>query len=262
MNRPKYSIDEQRAIELAAIVVLHDMIEEEGQYPLLLEGVLAELEPVLTWLHGRGYVEIEADERYVPSAKGRRVLDRFMQRYDSFVKTMDVYSAVDLEAGEFAFERFFDFESDEDFEAYLHDERWADLRVAVAEHKRIDPIEVVFMSYLQERRITAEGSEDEGLGLLLGRHWQDIASICNEAIAVEELAFTSDGDTISGVEVLERIILEGVELTQQLKRQELELDDDAEPTESNRVNEPGETTIEETVDSRYVPPIWGGSWWI
>ncbi len=269
MSRP-YRIDRERAIQLSSVVLLDEMTELPRSYPLLLDAAEASLEPVLEFMHSRGYVKIVDDERYELTEKGSKTLERFMSRYDDFVKTMDVYSAVDLEEGVFAFERFFDFESDADFSDYLRDERWEDLRVAVAELKKIDPVEIVFMSFLQEERLTAEGSSP-GNGLLEGRHWLDIEEICNSALSVDDLAFDDEGVSVSGAEVLKRIIVEGVELNIELKKHESELaDHDPEPpAEGGGGDEQQHEVVTETtsveyytpyLDPLYVSPVWLGLW--
>jgi len=98
---------------------------------------------VLEWLMSREYIDIH-DGYYRAADKGREVLSRFMAKYTEFLHVFDVYCAVDLERGEFAFARYFDFDSDSSWKSYLNKEYWEDLRIAVAEFKKIDPVEVVF----------------------------------------------------------------------------------------------------------------------
>jgi hypothetical protein len=268
------SIDRERRLSLSGVVLLSDMLEGEHDYPLVLEGAQVDLEPVLEWLHNRGYVEIVDDERYVVADKGHKVFDRFTARYRDFVSTMDVYSAVDLEEGVFAYERFFDFDSDADFESYLSDTRWDDLRVAVAELKRIDPVEIVFMSFLREERVTPEGSVP-GDTLLDGAHWQEIEAIVNSALCLDDLAFEDTDGRVEGRDVLERIIVEGAELNIELKKHEAELDAEDERSgtggssdrRSGAGGPDGEVVEEYTVeqytpylDPLYVSPVWMGLW--
>ena len=265
-------IDRQRRLQLSGVLILAHMVDTPADYPLLLEGDEAALEPVLEWLYERDYVEIEDDQRYVVGDKGRKVLSRFMGRYHDFLCTMDVYSAVDLEEGIFAYERFFDFETDVDFSDYLESERWEDLRVAVAELKGIDPVEIVFMSFLREERVTPEGSA-RGNTLLDGAHWEEIREIVETAIEVSELAFEDDGP-VSGQEVLERIVTEGAELNIELKKRESELegavdrgsregrrgDVSANGEEEELVEEYTVERYESYLDPFYVSPVWMGVW--
>jgi hypothetical protein len=246
------------------MVVLQEMAEQERRFPLLLEGEDAELEPVVSWLHRRGLVEIVSNEFYRETARGRSAFARFQTRYDDFVRTMDVFSAVDVEEGAFAFERFFDFETDEDFEDYLRGDQWEDLRVAVAELKGIDPVELVFMSFLQEDRLGVHGSEP-GTTLLRGPHWEEIEAICNTAVSTDDLAFEEDDDSVTGEEVLKQIVREGAELNIELKRQEAELAAEEGPSVSNSSPtesvEVVETRYTPYLDPLYLPPIWVGGWY-
>lgn len=251
------------------MVVLRELEDPDRPLGVLLEGPDEELEPVLSWLHARGLVDIVGDDHYELSGAGRQAVDRFLQRYEDFVRNMDVYSAVDLEEGAFAFERFFDFEDDIDFEDYLEGDQWDDLRVAVAELKGIDPIEWVFMSYLNEGRVGLHGSVP-GSTLLRGPHWEEIAELSSEAVAVEDLAFEEDGDTVSGHDVLSQIVREGAELNLELKRREIELDRqraEQEPQAAPAAEQETEVEVIETryepyLDPHYVPPFWMGGWYL
>ena len=67
----------------------------------------------------------------------RQQVVRFKDRYQDFLKNFDCYCAVDLGEGEFAFEEFWEYEDEDEWCSYLDQERWEDLRVAVAEFKKL-----------------------------------------------------------------------------------------------------------------------------
>jgi len=243
--------------------------------PVFLDGNNQDLEPVLEYLMSKEYAEIENNEKYIPTGKGREVLVRFMRRYQDYLKHYDIYCAVDLGEGEFAFEDYFeyDFTDDEDVEewqSYLNEERWEDLRVAVSAFKKLNPVEIVFMSFLNEGRF---GETDEGwqFDLLLGSVWDEILEICNSAVTVDELGYVAEDDRrIGGEDVIKDVITQGAELNMDLKKKEEELygdgeEDGAEPGENGGGRVVEEVIIEEEsydvyesyYDPFYVSPCWG-----
>jgi hypothetical protein len=130
----------------------------------------------------------------------------------------DIFCAVDLEAGEFAFERKNDESfSDEDWFEYLSQERFSDVRVAVSAFKGIDPNEIVFMSFLTEGRfetVDIDGNtiarwqynltnENDGI-------WNEIEDITNSAIDVDYLRENG---------VLEDVIKQGTQIAMQQIRE-------------------------------------------
>ena len=134
MNRP-YTISEARKREYAGIYLLEYMVNSPATFPLLLGDGDAFLETILEWLLIKGYVEIRDNEKYVPAENGREILKNFLARYSEYLTVFDVFCAVDLEAGEFAFASYFDYGTSADFSDFLDDERWEDLRIAVAVYK-------------------------------------------------------------------------------------------------------------------------------
>ena len=93
-----------------------------------------------------------------------------------------------MEAGDFAFASYFDFDDDIRWREYLDDDRWDDLRVAVADYKKLNPVEIVFMSFISENRF---GRNEVGwqFELLLGAVWDEILDICNSAIQWDQLGY-------------------------------------------------------------------------
>ena len=147
-----HTLNDDRKKQFAGVYLLDVMINTPCTFPVLLKGNDQDLEQVIEWLMMKGYIEIQDSERYIPNEKGREVLKRFMARYTEYLKVFDIYCAVDIETGEFAFARHFDFEDEAQWDEFLEDDRWDDLRLAVAEFKKIDQVEIVFMSFLNEDR--------------------------------------------------------------------------------------------------------------
>jgi hypothetical protein len=199
----------------AGIYLLDHMVGKPTSIPIFLEGNDQDLEPVLEWLLTHGHVEILNEEAYVPSAKGRDLHKKFGQRYRDYLTNYDLYCAVDLAAGEFAFARYHDIEDEDEWDTYLEDPRWEDLRVPVAAQKGLDPIEIVFMSFLNECRFGRDTSGWQ-FDLLLGSVWDEILNICNTAIKTEALGWCDDQGEVPGETVLNDIIAQGTALIEDL----------------------------------------------
>lgn len=204
---PWVSSDEQK-LRFAGLYLLEYMINRPQVFQVWLESEDSDLEPILEWLMVQGWVDIREEKEYVPTQAGRGVIEKFMQRFAKFVYFFDIFSAVDLEAGEFAFAKYFDFTEDHEWKQYLGDERFEDLRVAVAEFLDIDAVEIVFMSFIREDRFGRDAAGWQ-FDLLLGTVWDEILEICNEAIDVSELGYESEGKVISGEDVMSDILGQG-----------------------------------------------------
>lgn len=265
----KYSVTEEQKKQFASIYVLNYMINTPKSFPVFLEGRNEDLEPVLEFMMMHDYIEIKDEKSYIPSQKGRTVLEKFAKRYSDFLANFDIYCAVDLEKGEFAFERYLDFIDDGDaWNEYLSDERWEDLRIAVAIYKKIDPVEVVFMSFINEGRF---GKQPEGwqFDLLLGSVWEEIVDICNAALKVEDLGYEDDEGKVTGEEVIMDIIETAadinIQLLEEAKKMDLEMaaqietDDDGD--DDYYVDRVEYEIIEPRIyeryrDPYYVNPVW------
>ena len=255
-----YSITDNKKKTFANIFLMEYIVNKPHRFSTFLQDRDEALEPLLTDLYNNDFLEIEGSD-YAPTDKGRELVDRFQKRYTEFLNIFDIYCAVDLEEGDFAFRRYFDFETDEQWHNYLDDERWEDIRLAVAEVKGIDPIEIVYMSFIREERF---GRDEDGwqFDLLLGDIWKEIIDICNHALCADDLAY----DDVSAEEVFEDIFRQGGNLLKELHKQEDELipptvyhDDDNEDDDNIQ-------TIVVVVDSGYyydpffVSPMWGTPW--
>jgi hypothetical protein len=220
-----FQLTEDQKKAFAGIYLLEFMINEPVAFNLLLEREDADLEPVLEWLLVKEYVTIVDEERYTANRKGRDVLKRFLERYSQFLHFFDVFSAVDLAAGEFAFASYPDFDSEAEWKSFLNDERWEDLRVTVASYKRIDPVEIVFMSFIQEKRFGRDASGWQ-FDLLLGSVWEEILGICNSALKVDQLGYETEEGVVSGEDVLNDVIEQGFALIDDLHGKEATVGDD------------------------------------
>jgi hypothetical protein len=239
------------------IILLNEMITNKRVFKTILNGDDKMLEPLFISMVSQDYCNIVGDE-YRVTNQGISVFDTFMKRYQEFLKLFDVYAFVDLQAGEFAFAKYFDFNSDAEWDAYKMDERFDDLRIAVSVYKKMDPFEIVFMSFINENRFdtTATGWQ---MDLLSEAVWIEIDDIVRSAISPTDLGDES---------VIKDIIQQGSRLVVDLMKQEVEYRKNELATHES--NEEVTTVIEEEIvvyeddivyyeayyDPFYVSPIW------
>ncbi len=229
-----------------AIILLNEMINGTHKFQTVANGDDSVLEPLFIELMAKGYVQTSGIN-YQITPTGQQIFDTFMKRYTEYLKVYDVFSFVDLEKGEFAFSRFYDFESDAAWDDFTNDERFDDLRIAVAIFKKIDPAEIVFMSFINEDRFdtTSNGWQ---MDLVSDNEWKEIEEICKTAIKPEEV----------GEDAMVDMINQGSALMMKL------MDEEKQQEQNNNNYNSGETIVEEETmeyyepyyDPYYVSPIW------
>lgn len=260
MGHKHYTISENSRQEYTSGFLIDLMVTQGHKYPVVLEGADTDLESLFVYMMSKEYIDLDKNNFYTPTAKGIEKLENLKIRYEEYLAHFDLFCAVDLENGEFAFENIFNFE-DEEWEQYINDERFTDLRIAVAWFKKINPSDFVFLSFLKEGQFDTEKNNWQ-FDLLSGLIWEQIEEIIDSAIQIEELAYmTSEHEEISGMRVIEDVIREGAKLSEQLHKQEELLkcengeypndyyDDDDDDTHVV-------TTYREYYDPYYVNPIW------
>ena len=228
-----------------ALILLNEMINGEHKFQTVNNGDDSVLEPLFVELMSKGYVTTSG-MYYQATAKGEEVFDTFMKRYTEYLKVYDIFSFVDLEKGEFAFARYYDFETDDAWAHFIDDERFDDLRIAVAIFKKIDPAEIVFMSFVNENRFdtTSNGWQ---IDLMADNDWKEIEAICDTAIKPDEV----------GEDAMLDMIEQGSELMIKL------MEEDQKNQQQNGDNYQEDIVEEETIayyepyyDPYYVSPIW------
>lgn len=260
----RYSLLIKTRVKYMCIVLLQEMINFQHYFPTKLVGKDIYLGPYLDQMVSNGVLTIRSGE-YIPTEHGREELQKFYNRYYEYLKMFDIFCAVDLASGEFAFSRINDDSfSDDDWYSYLNDERFSDVRVAVADFKGLDPTEIVFMSFLNEGRFNINTEDGEVLDWQynltneVGGIWDEIETICNTAIDVDYLR--EDG-------VLEDVIRQGSEIAIELIRESEELNSEKyEEVENNtevieiveivEMPEYGYDYWDPYYDPYYVSPIW------
>jgi hypothetical protein len=232
-----------------AIILLNEIINGTHKFKTVDNGDDSVLESLFVELMSKGYATTSG-MYYGVTTKGQDVFDVFMKRYTEYLKVYDIYSYVDLEKGEFAFASFFDFDTDDAWANFTNNQRFDDLRIAVALFKKLDPAEIVFMSFINENRFDST-SNGWQMDLVSDNSWKEIEEICRTAIKPEEV----------GEDAMVDMIGQGSDLMIKLLEEEQKNNE-----QNNTVNYyEGTNTVvvEETVsyyepyyDPYYVSPIW------
>jgi hypothetical protein len=239
-------ITEDNKKTFKAIIILNEMINGNHQFKTVDNGDDSVLESLFIELMSKDYVRT-VGSAYQVTMKGTEVFNTFMKRFTEYLKVYDIFSFVDLEKGEFAFARYFDFETDEAWLDFTNNERFDDLRIAVAMFKKLEPAEIVFMSLINENRFdtTAAGWQ---MDLVSDNSWKEIEDICATAIKPEEV----------GEDAMVDMIGQGSELMIKLLEEENSREKDNNPSSGTE-----EVVEEETVeyyqpyyDPYYVSPVW------
>ena len=169
------------------------------------------LESLLNFMESRGTLTVEEDNYYKATDKGHEVYQDLVKQLEAYVTHFEVYAYVDLEQGIFG-----DPETD-----LLEGDKWSDLRVAVAEHKGIDPYRVVFLAMLSAE--TFYENPDWKFDLSMGTLFQEMKQIVLEQLHVNDLGYSDSEGKVSGEEVIRDIIEQGSELVAQRKSREQEI---------------------------------------
>ena len=208
-----YEKEELREAKKALSEVEQEM---EGNRHCRLNIALAEtddegLESLLNFMESRGTLTVEEDNYYKATDKGHEVYQDLVKQLEAYVTHFEVYAYVDLEQGIFG-----DAETD-----LLEGDKWSDLRVAVAEHKGIDPYRVAFLAMLSAE--TFYENPDWKFDLSMGTLFQEMKQIVMEQLHVDDLGYSDSEGKVSGEEVIRDIIEQGSELVAKRKSREQEI---------------------------------------
>ena len=258
----KYELLQKDKAKYICLVLLNEIINYQHYFDVVPKRDEVFIEPYLKMMYVAKVLDVK-DGQYIPTELGRQELVNLYEKYYDYLMMFDIFCAVDLEQGEFAFSNMNDDISDEEWNVFLEEERFSDVRVAVAEFKGLDPIEIVFLSFLNEGRFMIGESRWE-YDLTGDSVWLEIEEICNTAISAEYLS--EDG-------VLEDVIKQGTEIALQMIKDGEELQAELEAEYNESEEEVIETTTVEYVeiveepyypydyyesyyDPYYVSPLW------
>lgn len=218
MGHKYFAITDEQRKEYASGFLLDLMVNTGRRFSVVLEGPDRDLESLLVFMMSKGYIDLDKENYYTPTQKGIEKLENLKRRYEEYLAHFDLFCAVDLETGEFAFERIFELD-DMEWENYINQERFVDLRIAVAWFKKINPADFVFLSFLKEGRFDTERANWQ-FDLLSGLIWEEVEEIIDTAIQIEDLSYEDIDGEISGEAVIEDVIRQGAELSEKLYLEE------------------------------------------
>lgn len=243
-----YRIQEKDKIKFISLILLNEMIQFQHYFDEKSLGNDTFLGDYLKSMKANGVIEIK-NKKYIPTAKGREELVKLFDKYYEYLKMFDIYCAVDLDKGEFAFSRINDDITDDEWNKFLNDSRFSDVRIAVVEFKGIDAMEIVFMSFLNENRFDC--TADKWQYNLTGYNvWTEIEQICNTAVSSDYLKENG---------VLEDVIKQGTTIAMKLLKDAEAIDENSQESYQEEIIETTEE-IEEYVD--VVPmPCYGYDYW-
>lgn len=246
-TRYHHTLSPEQQERFADIYLLRRMINGPLAFSIDLSGDNSFLEQNLNRMVGKGWVAIDTkNARYVPTEAGREPLQKFEQRYYDYLRTLDVpYNTVDLAYGDFGYTYVESFDTkqsmfellredrwrpflgvlqefitarswnqeirDAAFRTFLNLEPWEDLRIAVAEFKQLDPLEIVFMSLLNEGHFD-HPKQSWQFDLHAGWFFRDVEQRANNALHLDQLY--AEGCTAE--EIMQSVIIAGTDLMMQL----------------------------------------------
>ncbi|MDX2471120.1 MAG: hypothetical protein QNL04_11150 [SAR324 cluster bacterium] len=259
MGQKHYMLTEIQTKEYASGFLLDQIHNESRNWGAVLEGPDKDLEPLFIYMMSKDYIEIADDNLYHITPQGIEKLDNLKLRYEEYLSHFDIFSAVDLEEGTFAFEKFFEMDEDE-WDDYIEQERFIDLRIAVAWFKKINPADFVFLNFLKEGFFDTN-KDGWQFDLLSGLTWEQVENVVDQAVQLEDLGFKDDdGAWISGEVVIEDILTQGAKLNAKLHLEEEHLNQQDHIHDNDFSDENKETqfvtTHESYYDPFYISPIW------
>ena len=240
-----------------AILLLN--VIKYGSIPIMLGPDDSIIEPLLVELMSKGYISTTG-LNYKLTTSGEEVFANFMKRYSEYLKLYDVFAFVDLDSAEFAFTKYWTFNTDAEWTAFKSDPRFEDVRIAVALFKKLNPAEIVFMSFINENRFDTSSTGWQ-FDVMTDKIWEEIEAICQSAYKPEQF----------GTSAMEDMIKQGAEIVINLLKEEesrarIAADGRAQ-YQASQQQEVLETVVEETVivesvyyepyyDPFYISPFW------
>lgn len=259
MGHKNFVISEEQRLEYAAGFLLDHLVNDQIKYSVVLEGADQDLESLFVYMMSKDYLELDKENCYNPTTQGLEKVENLKKRYIEYLAHFDLYCAVDLEEGAFAFEKIFEYE-DHEWDTYLQEDRWADLRISIAWFKKVNPADFVFLSYLKEGMFDVK-NEGWQFDLMSGLTWTKIEEIVDQAIQIEDLAYIDpEGNEIAGEAVIEDIVTQGAQLNSKLHAEEEHLNQQDHEHQTDYYDDTGGSTMVTTYESYYDPyfisPLW------
>ena len=256
MDKVKYSLTPEQKMYFSSVLIM-DIINEDGtEFPVILSDKELRLDMYLLHMAEQGWLKVVGG-KYIPTEDGVAMLLNHKQKLVEFRALYKIYCAVDLGKGEFGYDKYFDFDTDEEFIEYINQEQFEDMRVAVCEFKKINPLEVIFLEMFDSGKFGLD-TEDWVYELVTSKTWDLMVSIANDNVHVDDLIEYDENNkvTATGEQVMEIILARGSELSKNLLKQQQEFDKnnaavEEEEVEETVITETTTTTTTEYIDTPY-----------
>ena len=120
-----YEILERNKQYYIGMVLLNEIINFQHYFNIKPVRDEIFIEPYLKTMASKGILVVK-DGKYIPTELGRQELVNLYAKYYDYLKIYDIYCAVDLEQGEFAFSSMNNDWTDEQWFDYLGNDRFSD----------------------------------------------------------------------------------------------------------------------------------------
>jgi len=249
----KYQVLERDKAKYIGLVLLNEMIQFQTYFPTKCIGENTFISTYLEQMKVDGLIEVSGD-KYIPTLKGRETLQGLYNLYYEYLKMFDIYCAVDLKSGEFAFSRMSEDMTTEDWHNFLNEDRFSDVRVAVAEFKGVSPIKFVFLSFLNENRFDTIGDRWQ-YNLTGDSIWLEIEEICNTAITLDYLK--ADDVIVNIISEGSKIAIDLIKMDTKIAVDDVDVIEEVEEyVEVVEMPNYGYSYWEVYYDPYYISPIW------
>jgi len=205
-----YTLDPAKRELFQDMYVTRRMVNDPLNISVLYDPPYNWIEHIVNRLYAKDWVQLKGTY-FAATALGREKLVSFQNRFYDYLKMFDGFHSLNYENETFAIASYLDMD-DATYNAYVNDDAkygWRDYRVAVAERKGLDPLEIVYMSFLFGGKFDNHPSGWQ-FAIASGEMWDQVVRIVNDAIHMDQLAVPERG--ISCEENIDAIITAGSEL--------------------------------------------------
>ena len=209
----------------SATFLLDYMAKNKVTFDTLATDGSEDFSSTLQWLLARDYIAFDNKHCYAIATKGRQAAERFANRYQTILTYFDVFAHVDLEAGCFAYQEYQNFSSTAQWQRYIQQEQWEDMRIPLIQQLGGSAVELVFCQFVKEDRIdtSTAGWQYE---IANGIPWAEILAICNSALTAEQLNYDDGSEVVSGNDILDDVASQGFALLRDLYADDIEIHSD------------------------------------
>ena len=115
-----------------AMIVLNEIIKNNRVYDVNFIGA----NDIFPMLMSEDIIKMKGTQ-FIPTKKGIELHSNQQLAYQEFNRFFNPFCAVDMhdDIVEFAHSKYYDFANDDEFNVYLNDDKWWDLRIAICEFK-------------------------------------------------------------------------------------------------------------------------------